>query len=140
MGDRAQVLFFEEVDYKEDAFSKRPSLYLYTHWGGTRIKETLANALLRGEGRWSDPSYLTRIIISEFVKDDVLGDTGYGISINELDSEHDDPSIYLSFHDDNRKIVYKDQDYTYQEWVTDWADEISPYTEVGHGNTTIRIA
>lgn len=55
------------------------SVALYTHWSGSHMRETLAAALDRGRGRWGDATYLTRIIFSEMIQSDVLGETGYGI-------------------------------------------------------------
>lgn len=82
MGDRANV----EVRYnigssKEDETPKQQSVFFYTHWAGTPLPETLRDALKRGEPRWSDPSYLARIIFSEMIaEEDVRGETGYGIA------------------------------------------------------------
>lgn len=70
MGDRRNVV----VEFENDL-----SVVFYTHWDGTELPETLANALKRGTSRWSDPSYLARIIFSEMVKDSVLETTGFGI-------------------------------------------------------------
>ena len=66
MGDRAQVLI------------KDTGVYLYTHWGGSKLPEVVTNAIRRLE-RWNDPEYLARIIFCEMIKDDVGGETGYGI-------------------------------------------------------------
>lgn len=81
MGDRANVHVVEE---------RGGDIYLYTHWGGTELPATLASALERGRGRWGDESYLTRIIFSEMVKDDLLAETGYGISSYPVDQEYPD--------------------------------------------------
>jgi len=73
MGDRAQVHIVanKNKQYNHD-------VWLYTHWGGTALPETVAYAISRGE-RWTDASYLTRIIFSEMIKQDIHGSTGYGI-------------------------------------------------------------
>jgi len=71
MGDRANVYVHE---------GPQPGVYLYTHWGGTELPDTLRTALARGMGRWGDTPYLTRIIFSDMVRDDIDGSTGYGIS------------------------------------------------------------
>jgi hypothetical protein len=71
MGDRANVYVHH---------GEQPGVYLYTHWEGTELPATVVNALKRGKGRWNDDPYLTRIIFSEMIKDDVDGETGYGIS------------------------------------------------------------
>ena len=55
-------------------------IYFYTHWGGSQLKNTLKNALKRGKDRWGDEPYLARIIFSEMIKDEVLKNTGYGIT------------------------------------------------------------
>jgi len=75
MGDRGNI--------------KVGKVYLYTHWGGSEIPEILKKALVRGMGRWNDEPYLTRIIFCEMIKDDVMGDTGYGISTHICDNEHE---------------------------------------------------
>lgn len=74
MGDRGNI--------------KVGKVYLYTHWGGSEITEILKSALIRGKGRWNDEPYLTRIIFCEMIKDDVMGDTGYGISTVICDNEY----------------------------------------------------
>lgn len=60
--------------------SKNSSVYLYSHWDGEEAAVILRDALERGRARWKDGPYLTRIIFSEMVKDDLFGLTGYGIS------------------------------------------------------------
>jgi len=81
MGDRANIVVHETVENKD------ATVFLYTHWGGYKIKETLQKALARKQ-RWDDPAYLTRIIFCEMVKKDVDGETGYGISTTMCDNEH----------------------------------------------------
>jgi hypothetical protein len=70
MGDRRNVVV------KHD---QERAVALYTHWGGSDLPATLANALKRGESRWDDSTYLTRIIFSEMIQREVLSETGYGI-------------------------------------------------------------
>lgn len=75
-------------------------VYVYSHWkgGDDRNDRPLANdvrrALARQE-RWSDESYLARIIISEIIKDDIEGETGYGIAPYPVDEEF--PTIEVNF-------------------------------------------
>lgn len=75
MGDRAHVY----VTAGEES-----GVWLYSHWGGRSLPGTVASALARG-ARWDDPPYLTRIIFSEMIKEDVMGETGYGISATPTD-------------------------------------------------------
>jgi len=77
MGDRAQIISAEDEDSE---------IYLYTHWGGEHVPQTLAAALDRGRSKWNDPAYLNRIIFCEMIKDDVDGETGFGISNQYQDS------------------------------------------------------
>jgi hypothetical protein len=55
-------------------------VYLYQHWDGDQLPETVAASLRRGKERWSDATYLRRIIFSEMIRDHLLDLTGYGIS------------------------------------------------------------
>ena len=73
MGDRAQVHIVanKNKQYNHD-------VWLYTHWRGTGLPETVAYAISRGE-RWTDAEYLTRIIFSEMIKEEVDSELGYGI-------------------------------------------------------------
>jgi hypothetical protein len=68
MGDRATIC----------VKGNGSEVYLYTHWGGYRIKEIVANALSKRE-RWSDTTYLTRIIFDSMTELEG-GTEGYGIS------------------------------------------------------------
>lgn len=70
MGDRANV-------YVKDGGS---GVFLYTHWAGSELPETVQSALRRGVDRWNDGPYLTRIVFAEMVSGNENGTTGYGIS------------------------------------------------------------
>ena len=77
MGDRANV----RVD-------GAGSVYLYTHWSGSELPETLQRALMAGTGRWNDPPYLARIIFCEMVAGAERSETGFGISGNVGDGDN----------------------------------------------------
>ena len=86
------------------------SLFLYTHWRGSSVCEILADALAKG-GRWSDPSYLTRIIFQEMIGDDDTT-TGFGISVGSIeDNEH--------------TVPLDDVTYTPQEFITRYAGVVA---------------
>ena len=72
MGDRGNI--------------KVHGVYLYSHWRGSELPKILKNALIRGKGRWNDIPYLTRIIFSEMIKDEIFEETGYGISTDICDN------------------------------------------------------
>jgi len=91
MGDRGNIVV--------DDGSNKP-VFLYTHWCGTELPQILQRALKRGRGRWGDTPYLTRIIFSEMIRNDVLEETGYGISTSMCDNEHN-----ILYVDGNYKAV-----------------------------------
>jgi hypothetical protein len=70
MGDRASIV----------VKSGEERVCLYTHWSGSDLPNTLQNALARGESRWGDFQYLSRIIFCEMVGANWADLTGYGIS------------------------------------------------------------
>jgi hypothetical protein len=74
MGDRGNI--------------KIGGVYLYTHWGGSEIKQTLQKALKK-KWRWDDESYLARIIFCEMIRGEESGETGFGISTGIVDNEYD---------------------------------------------------
>jgi len=77
MGDRANV----RVD-------GAGSVYLYTHWSGSELPETLQRALMAGRSRWDDSPYLARIIFCEMVSGQERETTGFGISGNVGDGDN----------------------------------------------------
>lgn len=94
MGDRANWGFVE-------SFGK-PVINLYTHWEGYRKEELLANALEAARPRWDDPSYATRIVISQIIGDEWGNETGWGITVDALgDNEHD----YLLVYWETQQVV-----------------------------------
>tara|TARA_B100000929_G_scaffold171085_1_gene135544 strand:+ start:280 stop:696 length:417 start_codon:yes stop_codon:yes gene_type:complete len=85
MGDRGNIEI--KQPHAED------SVFLYTHWRGCQIKGILADALAKG-GRWSDPSYLTRIIFQEMIGDNDTT-TSFGISVGQPDdNEYPIPLVH----------------------------------------------
>lgn len=65
---------------------KTQSIYLYTHWGAEGLEHLLAKALDQDRGRWNDPSYLARYIVSQVV-DSHDDTTGHGLAPYEVDPE-----------------------------------------------------
>jgi hypothetical protein len=95
MGDRANVCVKDS--YREDV----PSVYFYTHWGGSELFHTVQNALSRKQ-RWDDGPYLARIIFCTMIKEANSWDdeTGFGISTGLCDNSY--PVIVV---DPNKQIV-----------------------------------
>jgi hypothetical protein len=112
MGNPAQVhvIGHQETEYSHD-------VWLYTHWDADRIINTVSQALQREE-RWKDPEYLTRIIFSEMIKDNVSGSTGYGIGSHQ----HGDVSGIITVDADNQTVTIDgwgtpDGFYQFDDWT-----------------------
>lgn len=59
--------------------SNEPSIYFYTHWQAYRLPALVASGLNSGTGRWSDESYLNRILFDNLTGLSG-GETGFGIA------------------------------------------------------------
>ena len=92
MGTRAQV------------YMKDEGVYLYQHLDGYSLMETVTKAVQSdvGKGRQDDPEYLARIIFCAMVKDNIDGETGYGIGTKK----HGDIE-YLVTVDCKKKTITK---------------------------------
>lgn len=84
MGDRANIKIIQH----DGTTMEEPALFLYSHWGGDGMANTLKRALIRGASRWDDEIYLARIIFNEMTKGDENETTGFGISTYIGDNEH----------------------------------------------------
>ncbi len=132
MGDRANIVIDMPEEYKEGAVNH--SLYLYTHWGGSELPQTLQASLAsdRARARWGDESYLARIIFADLTAGYEKEETGFGISLRPPDNSYP----YLRVDGDKRTVTvdfdpvreYYDQPnktYTFEEFIAlpdiDWA-------------------
>lgn len=77
MGDRANV---------QVKSASTGSVFLYTHWGGTELSQTVRRALARQQ-RWNDAQYLARIIFDTMTEGDHGAETGFGISAKLIDGD-----------------------------------------------------
>jgi len=121
MGDRANICtgFFGRENHHASQLLK---IYMYTHWDGTSLPVTLQDALKRGQSRWDDPQYLNRIIFSEMIQNDVLDDTGYGLSTEIGDNEHE--IIYVNH--DTQSVLIGDKTWSFDEYIAlDMATELT---------------
>ena len=85
MGDRANFGFVQP---------NGNTIVLYGHWAGHNMLAQLAEAAIKAQGRWSDPSYATRITISNMIGEGWAMETGWGLHVNEIgDNEHKIPVI-----------------------------------------------
>ena len=108
MGDRANVKWVDNGG----------SFHFYTHWTGSDLEVNVANALVRGRSRWDDGIYLSRIVFSEMIKDEVLEQTGYGISTFVGDGG----DRIVEINSETKVITdFNDREYTYEEFVKKYA-------------------
>lgn len=84
MGDRRQVVF----DCRQDR-----KIFLYTHWGGSRLPQHAALAIDFARGRWTDRPYFIKIVIDQLTMMARDLQTGFGIYPLYMESEYDDVII-----------------------------------------------
>jgi hypothetical protein len=106
MGDRANIRV--KSNSEDDT-----GVYLYSHWSGTELPETLQVALRRGRSRWNDGQYLTRIIFCEMVKDNLMGETGYGISGYVGDGSN----RVLAVNPDTQEVSFRHKAWMFSQYV-----------------------
>lgn len=80
MGDRSNIV----VESKNGSVTDR--VYLYGHWMGPDALKSAVHGL--SSGRLGDDAYLTRVIFNHMTRDDVYGETGFGISPRLQDNEY----------------------------------------------------
>lgn len=89
MGDRANI-FVVDRPQATAADTEATGIYLYTHWNGSewplRLRDALSSPVARR--RWSDSSYLLRIITDVLFKDIRDLETGGGISTEIGENEY----------------------------------------------------
>ena len=115
MGCRGTIEIWENGAAPKDEESP---VVLYTHWGAGEMLSDLKEVLSRKK-RWSDPAYLSRMIFSKMIKDDIDGETGYGIMTNNvLDAEQE-----IVVDCDRQEVIIKGTDvytnmtYTFNELI-----------------------
>jgi len=101
MSTRAQICV-------EDDHSK---VYLYQHWDGDEIGESLQNALKK-KWRWNDTPYLTRIIFDAMTETSHGEETGYGIASTPFGRV----AYQLIVDTDNQTVTNKNKRLTFREF------------------------
>lgn len=80
-------------------------VWLYTHWSGTELHQTLQAALQR-RCRWDDEPYLARIIFCTMVKGHEDGEISFGISTRAQDNEH---AVLVVVPDKKHVLLYRNE-------------------------------
>ena len=94
------------------------SVWLYSHWGGDNKSMDFAKALEHAIPRWGDTSYAIRMVVSYFIKDHIMEDTGYGITSYESGEESYDA---LSANFISNTVSYEQEVFTFEEFVKRFA-------------------
>jgi len=81
MGDRGNIVIRQEKD------TNRGDVWFYGHWSGSTMGDTVRSALAK-RWRWTDYSYLARIVFDCFTAGDQGAETGFGISTTIGGNEH----------------------------------------------------
>lgn len=121
MGDRANVVI-------DDSGSR---VFLYTHWNGNELPETLRQALERHE-RWDDAQYLARIVFQKMVGGD-NGVTGYGITARVGDNSYPllivdvgNQMVKLEAEERGGALRGKQKEFTFEDYIAlpeaSWGD------------------
>lgn len=103
MGDRANILIK----------SGNETICLYTHWCGYGLPQIVQDALKRGESRLDDFQYITRIIFNQMTKGSEMELTGFGITCEVQDNEHD----LIKFDVDRQTITIGEMKFTIKEYL-----------------------
>lgn len=100
MGDRANVV---SLGWPIESEGNRRAVFLYSHWGGTELPETVRKALDSGVGRrrWNDHAYLARIVFDAMQGDSRGEETGFGISTTPPDNQYD----FLVLDADSQQVI-----------------------------------
>lgn len=96
MGARVNFIFIEDESAIGEPAS--PKVVLYSHWGADTWEVDLACALSVAEPRWDDPSYATRIVISNLIGEQWKSEIGFGIyATMEIPDTWGDPCVVIDF-------------------------------------------
>jgi hypothetical protein len=89
MGDRSNIAV---------TYSTGETIYLYGHWMGHDNQRIVAEAISEGR-RLTDEAYFVRILFSKMVRDDIHGETGFGIAPYKVDEDYGNPTVTVDFTD-----------------------------------------
>jgi len=90
MGDRSNVKI---------TYNTGESIYLYTHWGGSELREVVER-VLSTTGRLEDESYFARVVFCAMLGDnlqDWRGETGFGIAPYAPDQDSTNKMIHIDY-------------------------------------------
>jgi hypothetical protein len=86
MGSRGNVYVTDSSSEAYDNGAR--GLYIYSHWDGHELPAMVQLALEFGRERWSDDSYLMRILVDQITQSGRDQTTGYGLSFELGDNSY----------------------------------------------------
>jgi hypothetical protein len=113
MGCRGTIEIWEHADAPKD--EERP-VVLYTHWGANEMEDDLRDVLSRKK-RWTDHSYLSRMIFSRMIRNDIDGETGYGIMTDNINDAEKEIIVDCSRQEVIIKGWKKNTTYTFDDFI-----------------------
>ena len=124
MGCRGTIEIWEHGAAPKD---KESPVVLYTHWEADKMFNNLKRALSKHD-RWRQPDYLSRIIFSEMIKDDINGTTGFGIRTDNVC----DASIEIVVDCDRQEVIVKSMKHSSFNKTYTFSELVEQYAEVNH--------
>ena len=70
------------------------SLYVYSHSGGYMMAAKAEDAIKAAQPRWGDPSYATRIVVDQLIKDGRDSELGYGLMLKPNAEDEYNETLY----------------------------------------------
>ena len=136
MGCRGTIEVWNDADAPK---SEETPVVLYTHWGAREMEDDLRDVLSR-KLRWNDPSYLSRMIFSRMIRNDIDGELNYGILTDNVG----DAEVEIVVDCNRQEVIVKGWDendtYTFDDFIN--PDEIEtlkqPLIDVEKVNEAIK--
>lgn len=97
--------------------------WFYTHWSGSEIKQVVQKTLAKQE-RHDDGPYLSRMMFCEMVKGNEGHSTGFGISTQRVDNEHDIVVVDVP----NQKVFTVHEDSLLEHRLAENPDKVSEWS------------
>ena len=113
MGCRGTIEIWEHGAAPKD--EARP-VVLYTHWGANEMEDDLRDVLSRKK-RWNDPAYLSRMIFCRMIRNDIDGETGYGIMTDNINDAEQEIIVDCNRQEVIVKGWKKNTTYTFDDFI-----------------------
>ena len=128
MGCRGTIEIWENGAAPKD--EERP-VVLYTHWGAKEMEDDLRDVLSRKK-RWNDPAYLSRMIFSRMIRNDIDGELNYGILTDNIG----DAEAEIIVDCNRQEVIVKGWDgndtYTFDDFIDPDELNTKPHNPTGN--------